>query len=187
MAPAALLEFVRSHAGAAHELLHLIARLAGGAGENSQELPGHRLGGHRRWLQAAAARLVEQHVDADNRVLDRDRPALVDEDLTVVAREIFERFAPLDHLDIGGRQAILSEAMFLIGACYDGSGINASETLKNENFRPHPALKPLLEWHSARGAQQDVRNAATRALAIYAAWERSHKDQVRQLSFFEDL
>lgn len=79
------------------------------------------------------------------------------------------------------------QAMFLIGACYDGSGINASETLKNENFRPHPALKPLLEWHATRGAQQDVRNAATRALAIYAAWERSHKDQVRQLSFFEDL
>ena len=79
------------------------------------------------------------------------------------------------------------QAMFLIGACYDGSGINASETLKNENFRPHPALKSLLEWHATRGAQQDVRNAATRALAIYAAWERSHKDQVRQLSFFEDL
>lgn len=79
------------------------------------------------------------------------------------------------------------QAMFLIGSCYDGSGINASETLKNENFRPHPALKPLLEWHATRGAQQEVRNAATRAVAIYAAWERAHKDQVRQLSFFEDL
>jgi putative DNA methylase len=78
------------------------------------------------------------------------------------------------------------QAMFLIGACYDGSGINASETLKNENFRPHPALKALLEWQSRRGAKQDVRNAASRALSIYRTWERSHQDQVKQLSFFED-
>ena len=42
------------------------------------------------------------------------------------------------------------QAMFLTGACFDGSGINAAETLKNENFRPRPALKALLEWHSRR-------------------------------------
>jgi len=78
------------------------------------------------------------------------------------------------------------QAMFLIGACYDGSGINAAETLKNENFRPHPALKALLEWHSRRGARQEVRNAASRALSIYQNWENTHQDQVKQLSFFED-
>jgi hypothetical protein len=78
------------------------------------------------------------------------------------------------------------QAMFLIGACYDGSGINAAETLKNENFRPHPALKALLEWHSRRGAKQEVRNAGARALSIYQSWENSHQDQVKQLSFFED-
>jgi putative DNA methylase len=78
------------------------------------------------------------------------------------------------------------QAIFLIGACYDGSGINAAETLKNENFRPHPALKALLEWHSRRGAKQEVRNAASRALSIYQNWETTHQDQVKQLSFFED-
>lgn len=78
------------------------------------------------------------------------------------------------------------QAMFLIGACYDGSGINAAETLKNENFRPHPALKALLEWHSRRGAKQEVRNASSRALSIYQNWETTHQDQVKQLSFFED-
>lgn len=78
------------------------------------------------------------------------------------------------------------QAMFLIGACYDGSGINAAETLKNENFRPHPALKALLEWHSRRGAKQEVRNAASRAMSIYQNWENTHQDQVKQLSFFED-
>lgn len=78
------------------------------------------------------------------------------------------------------------QAMFLIGACYDGSGINAAETLKNENFRPHPALKSLLEWHSLRCAKQDVRNAASRALSIYQTWESTHQEQIKQLSFFED-
>lgn len=78
------------------------------------------------------------------------------------------------------------QAMFLIGACYDGSGINAAETLKNENLRPHPALKALLEWHSRRGAKQEVRNASSRALSIYQNWENTHQDQVKQLSFFED-
>jgi hypothetical protein len=71
-------------------------------------------------------------------------------------------------------------------AGYDGSGINAAETLTNENFRPHPALKALLEWHSQRGAKQDVRNAASRALSIYQTWESTHQDQIKQLSFFED-
>jgi hypothetical protein len=76
------------------------------------------------------------------------------------------------------------QAMFLIGACVDGSGINASDTLKNDNFKPHPALGALLEWHARRGATQEVRNAGARAHAIYQAWERSHQDQVKQLSLF---
>lgn len=79
------------------------------------------------------------------------------------------------------------QAMYIIGACYDGSGINATDTLNNENFRSHPALKSLLEWHAKRGPRQDVCNAASRAVAIYQAWERTHQEQLkRQLSFFED-
>ena len=73
------------------------------------------------------------------------------------------------------------QAMFLIGACFDGSGINVMETISNQNFRPHPALAALLEWHSRRGAGQSVRNASLRALAILHEWERSHQEQVRQL------
>lgn len=34
----------------------------------------------------------------------------------------------------------LDQALVLIGACFEGSGINASETLKNENFKAHPLL-----------------------------------------------
>jgi hypothetical protein len=76
------------------------------------------------------------------------------------------------------------QAMFLIGACFDGSGINASETLKNENFQPHPALGALLEWHAEHAATPQVRNAAIRARTIFQVWEHSNKDKVEQLSLF---
>jgi hypothetical protein len=80
--------------------------------------------------------------------------------------------------------ADLDQALVMIGACYDGSGINASETLKNENFKPHPALRSLLEWLSKRGQTLPMRNAASRALTIFNNWADSHKEQVHQLSLF---
>jgi putative DNA methylase len=107
-------------------------------------------------------------------------------------QKVFHTVSPLDLAQswVGRHRRNMTsdydQAMFLIGACYDGSGINAAETLKNENFRPHPALKALLEWHARRGAEQQVRNAASRALTIYQSWEHAHEDQVKQLSFFED-
>ena len=78
------------------------------------------------------------------------------------------------------------QAMFLIGACFDGSGINVSDTLRNENFQPHPALGALLDWHAERAAQPEVRNAAVRAQTIFQSWQRSHKDQVEQPSLFDN-
>ena len=63
----------------------------------------------------------------------------------------------------------------LIGACFDGSGINASDTLKNENFKPHPALKPSARMAGTRGATQPTRNAASRALSIYNNWADSQQ------------
>lgn len=85
------------------------------------------------------------------------------------------------------RRAMTSDydqAMFIIGACFDGSGINASDTLRNENFRPHPALATLFEWHVRRGATNEIRNAASRALAIYQGWVRSHQEQAKQMALF---
>jgi hypothetical protein len=78
----------------------------------------------------------------------------------------------------------LDQALVLIGACFDGSGINASDTLKNENFKPHAALRPLLEWLTRRGATSQTRNASSRALSIYNNWADSHQHQVEQLAFF---
>src|SRR5262249_32382910 len=85
------------------------------------------------------------------------------------------------------RRAMTSDydqAMFMIGACFDGSGINIGDTLRNENFRPHPGLGALMEWHTRRGATNEIRNAASRALTIYQGWERSHQDRARQMALF---
>jgi putative DNA methylase len=80
----------------------------------------------------------------------------------------------------------LDQALVLIGACFDGSGINASDTLKNENFKPHVALKPLLEWLFRNGPDQITRNAASRAVSIYNAWHASQAPQPAQGSLFDD-
>jgi adenine-specific DNA methylase len=80
----------------------------------------------------------------------------------------------------------LDQALVLIGACFDGSGINASDTLKNENFKPHVALKPLLEWLHRNGPDQAIRNAASRAVSIHNAWQASQAPQPAQVSLFND-
>lgn len=80
----------------------------------------------------------------------------------------------------------LDQALVLIGACYDGSGINASDTLKNENFKPHVALKPLLEWLSRRAANPAARNAASRAVSIFNNWAATQAPKPKQGTLFEE-
>lgn len=80
----------------------------------------------------------------------------------------------------------LDQALVLIGSCFDGSGINASDTLRNDNFKPHIALKPLLEWLQRNGPDQPNRNAASRALTIYNAWAASQAVKPHQGSLFEE-
>ncbi len=86
-----------------------------------------------------------------------------------------------------GMQSDYEQAMFLIGACFEGSGINASETLNNENFKPHPALGAILTWFKTRGADSPTRNAATTAASLYQAWASRNQDKVKQLSLFERM
>ena len=106
--------------------------------------------------------------------------------------KVFTLVDPLDFArDWQGRHkrkltSDLDQALVLIGACFDGSGINAADTLKNENFKPHAALKALLEWLSRRGATPQARNAASRALSIYNNWAASHQQQVQQMALFFD-
>lgn len=76
------------------------------------------------------------------------------------------------------------QAMVLIGACFDGSGINAGETLRNQHFRPHQALAALLNWHAKHSGGNEIRNAAARALHIYKSWEAQNREQVKQMALF---
>jgi len=72
-------------------------------------------------------------------------------------KKVYTRTAPLDFARAWqGRHkrklsADFDQALVLIGACVDGSGIHALDTLKNENLKPHVALKPLLEWLQTHG------------------------------------
>jgi hypothetical protein len=85
-----------------------------------------------------------------------------------------------------GMTSDYDQAAFLIGACFENSGINATETLANDNFKPHPALGSLLEWFTTRGATPETRNAASRAQTILRSWRSKHEKQVQQMSLFFD-
>ena len=78
------------------------------------------------------------------------------------------------------------QAAFLIGACFDNSGINVSATLGNSNFAPHPALEPLLDWFAHRGATTEIRNAASRAGSILRHWNNTHPTHDPQLRLFDE-
>jgi putative DNA methylase len=77
------------------------------------------------------------------------------------------------------------QAMFCIGGCVEGSGIAVNDTLKSDGFRPHPALRGLIEWHVKHGGDAVTRSAAARALAIYRSWERTHQHVAQQLQLFD--
>ncbi|MEO7465535.1 MAG: hypothetical protein ABIV36_00820 [Sphingobium limneticum] len=106
--------------------------------------------------------------------------------------KVFTRVDPLSFArDWSGRHkrrltSDLDQALVLIGSCFDGSGINASDTLKNENFKPHIALKPLLEWLQRNGPDAKNRNAASVALTIYNSWAATQAVKPQQGSLFEE-
>ncbi|MCZ2112081.1 MAG: DUF1156 domain-containing protein [Dehalococcoidia bacterium] len=87
-----------------------------------------------------------------------------------------------------GMTSDYDQAAFLIGACFENSGINANDTLTNDNFKPHPALSALLEWLTTRGATSEIRNAASRAQTILRSWRSKHESKQHQQMalFFED-
>lgn len=106
--------------------------------------------------------------------------------------KVFHLADPLDFArDWHGRHkrrltSDLDQALVLIGACFEGSGINASDTLKNDHFKPHIALKALLDWFSKQGGSQPIRTAASRAHSIYTAWAASNKAQTQYPTLFSD-
>jgi putative DNA methylase len=85
-----------------------------------------------------------------------------------------------------GMSRDFDQTYFLIGACYDDSGIKASDTLNNGTFVPHPAIGDLLDWFGKHGSDSDMKNAAKRAKQIYSAWLAKNKPKAEaQLSLFD--
>jgi len=84
-----------------------------------------------------------------------------------------------------GMTSDYDQVAFLIGACFEGSGINANESLNNPNFKPHPALSALLTWHRTHGATNQIRSAAAIASSLYRTWESKHQTtELKQMTLF---
>ena len=77
------------------------------------------------------------------------------------------------------------QAAFLIGACFQNSGIDATAMLANSYLRPHPALGPLLDWFRSRGVTAEIRTAAGRGRTILDRWMSRTQQGERQLSLFD--
>lgn len=84
----------------------------------------------------------------------------------------------------------LDQTLFLIGACFDDSGIKVWDTLNSPNFRHHPAIPDLLEWFVSNGADFMVKASANRAKTIYLDWMERNKPAVQaaqaEFDFFDD-
>ena len=78
------------------------------------------------------------------------------------------------------------QTWFLVGACYEESGINVRETLNSNQFVPHPAIADLLNWFVLHGSDQQMKDAAGRARTIYKAWAAKNKPVIeKQASLFD--
>ena len=78
------------------------------------------------------------------------------------------------------------QTYFLIGACYDDSGIKASDTLNSGSFVAHPAISDLLTWFGKHGSDSDMRAAAKRAKQIYSTWlAKNTKQETTQRTLFD--
>jgi putative DNA methylase len=86
-----------------------------------------------------------------------------------------------------GMTSDYDQTMFFIGACFERSGIRASDTFNNPNFKPHPALGSLLLWFKNHGADSPVRNAAITASELYHNWEARNQPKLQQLKLFENI
>lgn len=78
------------------------------------------------------------------------------------------------------------QTMFLVGACFEGSGIRVEDTLNSPNFAPHPATAELVDWLERHGGSQEMRWAAQRAQTIYRDWlGRNKRKAEEQLKLFD--
>lgn len=77
------------------------------------------------------------------------------------------------------------QSMFLIGACYENSGIRVQDTLNSEKFIPHPATGEVIDWFTRHGGDAQMKDAARLAKQLYKKWVASNQPKVKaaQLTF----
>lgn len=71
------------------------------------------------------------------------------------------------------------QSMFLIGACYENSGIRVLDTLNSEKFIPHPATGDVIDWFTRHGADARMKDAAKLAKQLYTKWVASNQPKVK--------
>ncbi len=71
------------------------------------------------------------------------------------------------------------QAFFLIGGCFENSGIRVHDTLNSDRFEPHVATGLILEWFTHHGGDTQTRDAAKIARQIYSNWEASNDTKVK--------
>lgn len=71
------------------------------------------------------------------------------------------------------------QSMFLIGACYENSGIRVQDTLNSEKFIPHPATGDVIDWLTRHGGDAPMKDAAKLAKQLYTKWVASNQPKVK--------
>ncbi len=80
----------------------------------------------------------------------------------------------------------LDQAFYMVGACYDSSGINLNKEMQTEDFKPHPVLGELLNWLGRHGPTLEFRNASQVARHLFNTWSAEHQTILsQQLSLFD--
>jgi putative DNA methylase len=79
------------------------------------------------------------------------------------------------------------QTMFMVGACFEGSGIKMTDTLDNPNFKPHPATPDILDWLTRHGWSQKIKDAAKTARQLYQSWLAKNQKKVDEQRTLFDL
>lgn len=109
---------------------------------------------------------------------------------TAEQRKVFHWLSPLEFAKERAEKLKtitrdMDQAMILVGACYENSGIEVKKLL-NKEFKPHPALGDLLQWLCTHGADKEMRQHAMTAKQLYSTWSASNQQIVKaQLALFD--
>lgn len=109
------------------------------------------------------------------------------------AKKVFTMASPLEWAQQWkgkprkGMSRDFDQVFFLIGGCYDDSGIKISETLNSDGFVPQPAISDLLDWFGKHGSDTTMKDAARRAKQIYSTWLAKNTKQAETQRTLFDL